>query len=90
MPNHVHVLLTPITPHELEANLKSIKGFTATQVNRALGIKGKLWQRDNYDHIVRDREQLEAFQKYIARNPAKANLQPGSYRLRSAKYTFEP
>ena len=88
MPNHVHVLMTPIEPNELEQILKSIKSFTAKGINKKLRKSGTLWQRDSYDHIVRDAKQLEAFKRYIADNPTKAQLGKDCYRLRVAEYCF--
>jgi REP element-mobilizing transposase RayT len=74
MPNHVHALMRPFCSHELETILHSIKSFTANQINGLLGRTGRFWQRESYDHIVRDLDQLIAFQRYIAANSAKANL----------------
>ena len=88
MPNHVHVLMTPLNGHELEAILKSIKGYSAKQINQALGSSGTFWQRDSYDHIVRDVDQLDRFQKYIRNNPAKAGLKEGDYYLSEATYAL--
>jgi len=89
MPNHVHVLMTPIPPFELEQVLGSIKGFSSKQINMELGRQGAFWQRESYDHIVRDAEQLEAFQRYIQNNPVKAKLSAGEYRYASAEYGVE-
>lgn len=89
MPNHVHVLMTPMDGFELEDVLRSIKGFSAKEINHALGKYGTLWQRESYDHIVRDERQLEAFQNYIRDNPAKAGLTEGDYRYASAEYSIE-
>jgi REP element-mobilizing transposase RayT len=86
MPNHVHVLLTPITGFELEDILHSIKSFTATKINRILGRAGQLWQRESYDHIVRDINQLQAYQEYIAANPRKARLTPDEYTVSQSNY----
>ena len=86
MPNHVHALITPVIPHQLEAVMKSIKSFTAGRINRTTGTQGKLWQRDSYDHIVRDSKELRALQKYIHDNPTKAGIKAGSYRLAEAEY----
>jgi putative transposase len=86
MPNHVHVLLTPINGFELEDILHSIKSYTATKLNRQLHRTGAFWQRESHDHIVRDLEQLGAYQEYIAANPAKAKLREGEYILSCAKY----
>lgn len=89
MPNHVHALLTPLAPHTLEDVLKSIKGRTAIDINRAIDSKGKLWQRDSYEHIVRNVEQLRAFQTYIRDNPTEPNLKAGEYRHSNAEYTID-
>jgi putative transposase len=88
MPNHVHVLLTPSAGFELEDILHSIKSYTANQINRALDRTGRLWQRESYDHILRDPQQLEAYQQYIAANPTKAKLAVGQYILSHAEYVL--
>ena len=81
MPNHVNVLMTPTNGYELESVLKSIKGYSAKEINRSLGTNGTIWQRESSDHIVRDVNQLERFQKYIRANPGKANLKDEDDRL---------
>jgi hypothetical protein len=50
---------------------------------------GTFWQRDSYDHIVRDIEQLEAFQAYIAKNPTKARLNAGEFLHSAAMYRVD-
>jgi len=77
MPNHVHLLITPVDEVEsnsfrsskLEQILKSIKGASAASCNRLCHRTGSFWQADSYDHIVRSLEQLSAYREYIARNP---------------------
>ena len=86
MPNHVHALMTPLPGCELEDILHSIKSFTANEINRMIETKGTFWQRQSYDHIVRDYEQLEAYQRYIEANPKKANLKLGEYVYANATY----
>lgn len=84
MPNHVHALMKPKTPDwQLEDLLKSIKVYSARRINEQTGDTGqRFWQKESYDHIVRDRDQLRAFQRYIRANPEKANLPEGDYTLR--------
>ena len=75
MPNHVHVLVTPNVGHKLGDILHSWKRFTAQEINRLLGSSGQLWQRESYDHIVRDAEALARIADYIEGNPGKAGLE---------------
>jgi putative transposase len=73
MPNHVHVLLTPqVPPSRL---LKSLKGCTAREANRILGRTGEtFWQRESYDHWVRNQAEFQRIGAYIENNPVKAGL----------------
>jgi type I restriction enzyme R subunit len=89
MPNHVHALVRPLDGFELEDILHSIKSFTATRINQLTEGSGAFWQRQSYDHIVRDYEQLEAFQQYIALNPVKAGLQADQFILHQATWIPE-
>lgn len=72
MPNHVHLLTTPIDGQELELVLKSIKGQAAIACNRQVGQSGAFWQSESHDHIVRNLKQLVIYRQYIAANPARA------------------
>ena len=90
MPNHIHVLMRPMEGFELEDILFSIKSYSANQINRLVGAEGQFWQRESYDHIVCDAEQLEAFQHYIRLNPVKANLPATSFIHRPANYAPAP
>jgi REP element-mobilizing transposase RayT len=75
MPNHVHLVVRPLHDGDpLEAILKSWKGYTSHQINRLLGQKGRLWQDESYDRIVRDEEHLYQCLQYIGSNAAKAGL----------------
>ena len=65
MPNHVHVIVTPKNNHELSAILHSWKSFTATEINKHCGRSGTFWQKESFDHIVRNPAQLEKIRAYI-------------------------
>ncbi len=69
MPNHVHVLVTPTNGHELSDILHSWKSYTAHEMNKALGRKGQIWQKETFDHIVRSSAQLDRVRRYIRDNP---------------------
>ena len=73
MPNHVHVLLTPIVvPSRL---MQSLKGFTAREANKMLGRSGNsFWQQESYDHYARNEMEFQRIKHYIEWNPVKAGL----------------
>ena len=86
MPNHVHLLITPKNEHRLEEILRGIKGTSAFSVNCRNASKGKLWQKDSYDHIVRDGRHLRKFQSYIHQNPKVAGIPSDKWFIRTAEY----
>ena len=46
----------------------------AGRINAALGQQGSLWQKECYDHLVRDIDELNRIVDYIVENPVKAGL----------------
>lgn len=79
MPNHVHLLVAFPTQEALLAQCESWKHFTAANINREFGRRGRFWQQDGFDHLVRSQKQFEYFRQYIADNPRRAHLTPGEY-----------
>jgi len=72
MPNHVHILITPVV--SVPKIMKSLKAFTAREANAILNRTGlPFWQREFYDHWVREGE-FDRIARYIAQNPVKAGL----------------
>ncbi len=74
MPNHVHILFTPIPPATLAVVAHSLKSYTAKEANRLLGSAGPFWQREYYDRAIRDIGHFNAEIAYIEANPVKAGL----------------
>ena len=74
MPNHVHVVLQPYPEHPLDEITHSWKSFTAHEANRLLGRTGPFWQKEPYDHLIRNAADLDHSLGYVAGNPAKAGL----------------
>ncbi len=78
MPNHVHLVCTPITfndePRFMSAIMHSLKGYTARKANLILGRTGCFWQHESYDHLVRNPEDYYRIVDYVLNNPAKAGL----------------
>lgn len=79
MPNHVHLLAAFVDESAMLKQCESWKHFTATQINRALKQKGRFWQQDGFDHLVRSEEQFRYLRQYIADNPRKARLSVGEF-----------
>ena len=52
--------------------MHSLKSFTANKANEALGARAPFWQRESYDHWVRDLDELERIVNYIKANPVRA------------------
>jgi REP element-mobilizing transposase RayT len=75
MPNHVHVLFSPLSGFTLSSILQSWKSYSAHQANRTLRRSGIFWQREYFDHLVRSESHLLKFVRYIEQNPQKAGLQ---------------
>jgi len=85
--NHVHLL---VTPNVVSSKwLGPLKGFTAREVNRILGLAGQhFWQDESYDHLVRS-DGFERVRYYIQQNPVKVGVvsSPQDFHWSSA---FEP
>jgi REP element-mobilizing transposase RayT len=73
MPNHVHVLWTPL--RSLPTLLRQVKGPSALAANRLLGNTGEpFWQSEYFDRQVRNEHEFARIQRYIEWNPVKAGL----------------
>lgn len=72
MPNHFHLLVTPII--SLERSLQVIKGGFSYRAKKELLFGGEIWQTSFYDRRVRNLVEYEAFEQYIHENPVKAGL----------------
>lgn len=79
MPNHVHWIVAPMPGYHLEDLLQSVKSFSSRRINERLRRRGGLWQKESFDHIIRDQTQLERIRSYIKQNPSKAHLNPGEF-----------
>jgi putative DNA methylase len=85
MPNHVHLLVTPLV--NSSQWLGPLKGFTGHRANQILGRRGvPFWQDESYDRLVGDEESFRRVQRYIEFNPVTAGLadSPLEFRWSSA------
>jgi REP element-mobilizing transposase RayT len=74
MPNHVHVVVTPKDGYELHKKLHAWKTYSARQINKQLEQRGKLWQEESFDQIIRSEVHHYHVAKYIGNNPTKAGI----------------
>jgi len=79
MPDHVHLLLSPLRdgegwPFPLVDILQCLKSATAHRINKVLHHSGPVWEEESFDHILRSDESLKGKCEYIRQNPVKAGL----------------
>jgi putative transposase len=76
MPNHVHALCRPLTGQDVEKLTGSWKRHSSESLNRMTRRRGRLWQQETFDRIIRDADHFRQAIRYIAKNPVQAKLQP--------------
>ena len=75
VPTHVHCILvledSKLPLSEIWRRFKA----RCTYIAKDNGYNGKsLWQRNYYEHVIRNERALERIQEYIRNNPLKENL----------------
>jgi putative transposase len=81
MSNHVHAVIQPSLGVRSKAGLTAlaeimqrIKGRTSLLCNRILKRAGQFWERETFDHVVRNVEQHRRIVAYVLNNPVKCRL----------------
>ena len=74
MPNHVHFIARLLPGVTLSEVMHSVKSFSAKRINSVLKRQGSVWQREYYDRLIRDGDELGRARDYILRNPERAGL----------------
>jgi putative transposase len=72
MPNHIHLLLTPLANTDLPKAIQLIKGgysFAARSITPK-----EIWQHGHHEHRVRDLSDFDDQLRYIANNPPAARF----------------
>ena len=86
MPNHIHFIVifvitkvgmglsptpTSVKRHGLPEIVRALKSFSARRINELRDATGTpFWQRNYYEHIIRNERALNAIREYIQNNPA--------------------
>lgn len=78
MPNHIHLIFELINKNKLVGDIVgSIKKYIARRANKVLKQKGKFWQTESFDRLIRDEVELYFTIKYVLMNPVNAGLVSG-------------
>lgn len=72
MPDHIHVLLTPV--ESLEKAVQQIKGGFSYRAKKELSWQGEIWQKGFSDHRIRGMQDWNGHLEYIRMNPVRAKL----------------
>jgi len=63
------------TPRSLGSFISGFKSSVTKRINEIRRTPGvPVWQRNYYEHIIRDQEELDKFRRYIQDNPLKWEL----------------
>ena len=73
MPNHIH-LIVDVWDIPLATLVGKWKGKSAHLANALLRRRGKYWQEDYFDTLIRNAEHLKRAIRYTEQNPVKAFL----------------
>jgi REP element-mobilizing transposase RayT len=88
MPNHLHGIIVitdrrggsrtaPTKRKPLGRLVGAFKTVSPDQFNEKRGTPGgQLWQRDFYDHIIRNEDELNKIREYIRTNPLRWGFDP--------------
>jgi putative transposase len=81
MPDHIHLLLTP-----LNRSIERVMGLIKGGFSHRLSSKFPVWQRSFTDRRIRDKEEFLIKREYIHQNPVRGRLVASAelYRFSSA------
>ncbi|MFZ0889757.1 MAG: transposase [Candidatus Binataceae bacterium] len=71
MNDHVHVVVEPCNGYGLSAIVQSWKSYTANRFQRLYARSARVWQREYFDRVIRDEDELCDKLEYIMGNHQK-------------------
>jgi putative transposase len=74
MPDHVHAMLKPRDGFALSNVLRGIKGVSAHLLNQHRNARGRVWQEESWDRIVRSVDEFDEKLQYMYENFVRAGL----------------
>jgi putative transposase len=86
MPDHAHIVLSPLDAHTVERSVQFIKGAFSYRMRKELGYQGAVWRQSFHDRRLRDEQALSAAIAYTHQNPVRRGLvsNEASYQFSSA------
>jgi putative transposase len=74
MPDHLHLLLSPVDGITIERTVQYVKGGFSFRLRLVEKWNGPVWQESFTQHRVRDLHDYESHLTYIHANPVRARL----------------
>jgi REP element-mobilizing transposase RayT len=80
MPEHVHVILTPLIDERrhqifsLIEIMRGIKGASGRKIGQRIARSGAVWQEESFEPVLRSSEGLDAKVEYVLQNPVRRGL----------------
>ncbi len=78
MPDHVHLILTPLYDpdrlYSVAEIMQGIKGTSAHKINHLLNRSGQVRQCESFDRVLRREESIHAKVEYMVQNAVRAGL----------------
>ena len=65
MPNHVHMIIIKTNKKPVSSDIRSFKGLAVKHTD------GLRWQRNYYEHVIRDEDDYRIKREYIETNPGR-------------------
>ncbi len=83
MPNHFHgIVAMQEGDFSLADAVHRFKSLTTARYRQGVhggeyrAFEGRLWQRNYYERVLRNQEEVESFRRYIAKNPENWHADP--------------
>jgi putative transposase len=73
MPDHIHFILE-LRQGSLDNVMHSLKSYSSNRINKILGRKGHLWQRQYHERAIRTEKNLKDTIWYCLKNPVRKGL----------------
>jgi REP element-mobilizing transposase RayT len=78
MPNHFHGIIVIRSGAKRDAVpdiVRGFKTFSARRINQERGTPGNpVWQRNYWEHVIRDQDSFRRIHDYISTNPLRWHL----------------